>query len=94
MPWKPFVRFRPSGIHAIETQEENAMSEHVYKITEIVGTSLEGHDAAIKVALERAKKSLRNIRWFEVVAQRGYVEPDSGKIHHQVTLKIGFTLEG
>jgi len=69
------------------------MSEHVYKLTEIVGTSNIGHDAAIKVALERAKKSLRNIRWFEVVAQRGYVEPDSGTIHHQVTLKVGFTLD-
>ncbi len=70
------------------------MSEHVYKLTEIVGTSTEGHDAAIKVALKRAKESLRNIRWFEVVAQRGYVEPHGDTVHHQVTLKIGFTLEG
>ncbi|MDG2005169.1 MAG: dodecin family protein [Novosphingobium sp.] len=69
------------------------MSEHVYKLTEIVGTSTEGHDAAIKVALERARKSLRNIRWFEVVAQRGYVEADADVIHHQVTLKVGFTLD-
>lgn len=69
------------------------MAEHVYKLTEIVGTSTEGHDAAIKVALERAKKSLRNIRWFEVVAQRGYVDPDDGKVIFQVTMKVGFTLE-
>jgi len=68
------------------------MADHVYKLTEIVGTSHESHEAAIKVALERAKKSLRNIRWFEVAAQRGYVEPDGGIIH-QVTLKVGFTLD-
>ena len=68
------------------------MADHVYKLTEIVGTSHDGHDAAIKVALERAQKSLRNIRWFEVVGQRGYVEPDGGVIY-QVTLKVGFTLD-
>ena len=48
------------------------MSDHVYKLTEIVGTSRDGQDAAIKVALRRASKSIRNIRWFEVVVQRGY----------------------
>lgn len=68
------------------------MADNVYKLTEIVGTSHDGHEAAIRAALERAKKSLRNIRWFEVVAQRGYVEPEGG-IVHQVTLKVGFTLE-
>ncbi|MCB2059533.1 MAG: dodecin domain-containing protein [Novosphingobium sp.] len=69
------------------------MTDQVYKLSEIVGTSHDGHDAAIKVALERARQSLRHIRWFEVVAQRGYVESD-GSILHQVTLKIGFTLDG
>jgi flavin-binding protein dodecin len=69
------------------------MTDHVYKLSEIVRTSHDGHDAAVKAALERARKSLRNIRWFEVVAQRGYVEAD-GSILHQVTLKVGFTLEG
>ena len=59
---------------------------------EIVGTSHDGQDAAIKAALERARHSIRNIRWFEVVAQRGHLEED-GSIMHQVTLKIGFTLE-
>lgn len=67
------------------------MSDHVYKLTEIVGTSRDGQDAAIKTALRRASKSIRNIRWFEVVAQRGYVE--EGALIYQVTLKIGFTLE-
>ena len=68
------------------------MTDHVYKLSEIVGTSHEGFDAAVSVALERAGKSLRNIRWFEVIGQRGYVEAD-GRVHHQVTLKIGFTLD-
>lgn len=67
------------------------MADHVYKLTEIVGTSRDGQDAAIKAALRRASKSIRNIRWFEVVAQRGYVE--DGALIYQVTLKIGFTLE-
>jgi flavin-binding protein dodecin len=69
------------------------MSDHVYKLTEIVGTSHDGQDAAIAAALSRAQKSIRNIRWFEVQAQRGYVEAD-GRILSQVTLKVGFTLEG
>lgn len=69
------------------------MTDHVYKLTEIVGTSTESHEAAISVALERAKKTLRNVRWFEVTAQRGYVS-DDGEVTHQVTLKVGFGLEG
>ena len=68
------------------------MTEHVYKLTEIVGTSRESQEAAIHNALARAHKSIHGIRWFEVVNQRGYVEPD-GALFHQVTLKIGFTLD-
>ena len=69
------------------------MMDHVYKLTEIVGSSPIGHDDAIKVALERARASIRNIRWFEVVAERGYVQ-DNGEVLFQVTMKIGFTLDG
>jgi len=68
------------------------MAEHVYKVVEIVGTSHDGHDAAIKTALARARETLRHVRWFEVAAQRGYIEPD-GQVIHQVTLKVGFTLD-
>ena len=57
------------------------MADHVYKLVEIVGTSHDGHDAAVKSALERARKSIRNIRWFEVVAQRGYVDADSSVVY-------------
>jgi flavin-binding protein dodecin len=71
---------------------ENAMADHVYKLSEIVGSSHDGQEAAIQVALERARQSIRNIRWFEVVAQRGYVD-DDGAVMHQVTIKVGFTLE-
>lgn len=69
------------------------MADHVYKLVEIVGTSHDGHDAAVKAALSRARETIRNIRWFEVIGQRGYVEADGG-IYYQATLKVGFTLEG
>jgi flavin-binding protein dodecin len=69
------------------------MSDHVYKKIELVGSSPDGFDAAVQNALTRAKKTVRNMRWFEVTETRGYLE--EGKIAHwQVTLKVGFTLEG
>jgi flavin-binding protein dodecin len=68
------------------------MSDHVYKKIEVVGSSSNGFEDAIKNALTRAQKTVRNMRWFEVTETRGDVE--NGKIAHwQVTLKIGFTLE-
>lgn len=68
------------------------MSDHVYKLTEIVGSSPEGSDQAIRNALTKASKSIRNVRWFEVIATRGLVDSD-GQTQFQVTLKVGFTLE-
>ena len=68
------------------------MSDHVYKVVEVVGTSPASVDDAIRGAIERASSTLRNIGWFEVVETRGHVE--DGKVRHfQVTLKVGFTLE-
>lgn len=68
------------------------MSDHVYKKLEIVGSSPVSTDEAIKNAVERASKTIRNMRWFEVVETRGHIE--DGKVaHFQVTLKIGFTLD-
>ncbi|MCK6410617.1 dodecin [Thauera sp.] len=68
------------------------MTDRVYKLVEIVGTSNEGSDAAIRNAIETAAKSIRHIDWFEVVETRGHVV--DGKVaHFQVTLKIGFRLE-
>ena len=69
------------------------MSDHVYKKIELVGSSPKGIENAVKNALSRAKKTVRNMRWFEVSETRGYL--DEGNIAHwQVTLKVGFTLEG
>lgn len=69
------------------------MSEHVYKSLELTGTSAKSSDDAIRTAIERASKSIRNIKWFQVLEQRGHV--DGGKVAHwQVTIKVGFTLEG
>ena len=68
------------------------MSEHVYKIVELVGSSSTGSDDAIRNAVETASKTLRHIDWYEVVESRGHVA--DGKIaHYQVTLKVGFRLD-
>ncbi len=68
------------------------MSDHVYKTTELIGSSAEGPKPAIENAIARAAKTVRNMRWFEVTEMRGHIE--DGKVSHwQVTVKIGFTLE-
>ena len=67
------------------------MNDHVYKKTEIVGSSKTSIEDAIENAISRADKTLKNIEWFEVVDTRGYIE--DGKVaYYQVTLKIGFRL--
>ena len=68
------------------------MADHVYKKIEIVGSSPDGSDAAVRNALAKASESVRNIRWFEVVETRGQVA-DGAVAHWQVTLKVGFTLD-
>ncbi|QBJ96155.1 hypothetical protein ERC79_09345 [Rhodococcus sp. ABRD24] len=68
------------------------MSNHVYRVIEIVGSSTDGVDAAITNAVARANETIRNLEWFEVVETRGHIE--NGAIAHtQVTLKVGFRLE-
>ena len=67
--------------------------DHVYKIIELVGTSETSVDDAIKNAIARASKTLKNLRWFEVAQVRGHIQ-DGSIGHYQVTLKVGFTLEG
>ncbi|QWT19702.1 dodecin family protein [Bacillus sp. NP157] len=68
------------------------MTDHVYKSVELTGSSADGTDAAVRCAIERASKTIRDIRWFKVIETRGYVE--DGKVAHwQVTIKVGFTLE-
>jgi flavin-binding protein dodecin len=81
-----FIVFRVSAA------DNGRMAEHIYKKIEIVGSSPNGVEEAVRNALSRASKTIRNMRWFEVAETRGYI--DDGKIEHwQVTLKIGFTLE-
>jgi len=63
----------------------------IYRKTELVGTSATGYDDAIRRAVERARKTLRNVQWFEVKEQRGRIT--SSGIEYQVTLEIGFALE-
>jgi flavin-binding protein dodecin len=68
------------------------MNGHVYGLSEIVGTSTQGVDDAIRVAVQRAARTLRSLDWFEVSDIRGHLS--GGQIEHfQVTLKIGFRME-
>lgn len=69
------------------------MAGHVYNITEIVGTSPESTDDAVKNAIAQASRTLRNLDWFEVVSTRGHIE-DGYVADWQVTVKIGFRHEG
>lgn len=68
------------------------MSNRTYALSEIVGTSPDGVDAAIRNGIERAAKTVRHLDWFEVTDIRGYIR--DGDVHHtQVTMKLGFRLE-
>ncbi len=68
------------------------MTNHVYKSIELTGSSPASSDEAIRTAIAKAAKTVRDIRWFEVLETRGQV--DNGKVAHwQVTIKVGFTLE-
>jgi len=69
------------------------MSDHVYSVTEVYGSSSDSLDAAIRNAIKTASKSLRNLEWFEVSEIRGHiVDGDVG--HYQVGVKLGFRYEG
>ncbi|MEU0384645.1 dodecin [Streptomyces chartreusis] len=68
------------------------MSNHTYRVTEIVGTSPDGVDQAIRNGIGRASETLRNLDWFEVTEVRGRLE-DGQIAHWQVELKVGFRLE-
>jgi flavin-binding protein dodecin len=68
------------------------MTNHVYRVTEIVGSSPESIDQAVRNAIARAKQTLRHLDWFEVTEIRGHIEDDEIG-HFQVTLKVGFRLD-
>jgi len=70
-----------------------AEKDHVYKILELVGSSETSIEDAVKNAVSRASKTIREMKWFEVVQTRGHIENGAVR-HYQVTLRVGFTLEG
>lgn len=71
---------------------KNSNEDHVYKVIELVGTSETSVEDAVQTAVSRASKTLKNLRWFEILRVTGHLE--NGKVgHYQVTLKVGFTLE-
>jgi hypothetical protein len=72
-------------------EREDSMSDNIYKVIEVVGSSATSIEDAIEGAIRRASSSLEDIRWFEVKETRGHVE--AGRVaHYQVTLRLGFTL--
>lgn len=68
------------------------MTDHVYKLTEVIGSSKTSIEDAVQQAVTRASKTVRNMRWLQIVETRGHI--DEGKVSHwQVTIKIGFTID-
>ena len=68
------------------------MSDHVYKHLELTGSSTKSSDDAIRTAIAKAAKTVRNMHWFNVVETRGHIV-DGAVGHWQVTIRVGFTLE-
>jgi dodecin len=68
------------------------MDPHVYKTIQITGSSTSSSDDAVRVAIEKAGKTVHNLRWFRVIDTRGHI--DNGRISHwQVSIELGFALE-
>ena len=67
------------------------MSDHTYRVVEIVGSSPTGVTEAIANAIERANRTLDKLDWFEVTQIRGHIA-DGQVAHYQVSLKVGFQL--
>jgi dodecin len=76
----------------IVTAAGGIMSDRTYRVTEIVGTSPDSVDAAVRNAIRRAGQTLRHLDWFEVTEVRGQIV-DGEVAHYQVGLKVGFRLE-
>jgi dodecin len=75
-----------------QATEEAAVTNRTYKITEIVGTSPDGIDRAVRNGIDRAGQTLRNLDWFEVTEIRGWLT-DGSVNHFQVTMKVGFRMD-
>ncbi len=68
------------------------MNDHVYKTLELTGSSTVSVEDAVRHAINRAAKTMRGLRWFQVLETRGHIE-DGHIAHWQVTIKVGFTLD-
>ncbi len=68
------------------------MTDHTYKLIELTGTSTDSIEDAVNNAIEKASKTVHNLRWFEVTEMRGAIEKGA-VAHWQVTMKLGFTLD-
>lgn len=80
------------GIKPFLTRLGNFMSEHIYKLIELVGSSTISSDDAINNAIARAARTVKHMSWFELVETRGHIV--EGKVaHYQVTIKVGFRIE-
>jgi dodecin len=69
------------------------VTEHTYKVTEIVGTSPESIHQAVRNGIKKAAESIRNLDWFEVVEVRGHIVDGDEVGHFQVVMKLGFRVE-
>ena len=70
----------------------DTMKDPVYKLIELTGTSTTSIEDAVDKAIKRAHKTIKNLRWFQVIETRGNIE--MGRVHHwQVTLKVGFAVK-
>lgn len=68
------------------------MTEHVYKMLELTGSSTNSIEDAVKNAIAKAAKTVRGMQWFQILETRGHIA-DGNVLHWQVTVKVGFTLE-
>jgi hypothetical protein len=69
------------------------MSDHIYKVIELAGSSSDSMEDAVQKAIDRAGKTVHGMKWFEVQETRGHIE-DGRVAHWQVVIKVGFTLDG
>jgi flavin-binding protein dodecin len=83
---------RTNGTIDSRPGKETCMSDRTYRVTELVGTSKDGVEAAIRAAIARAGHTLRHVDWFEVTEIRGYIR-DNEVDSYQVGVKLGFRLE-
>lgn len=77
----------------LEIKKETSMSDHVYKLIELTGSSPDGVDQAIQSAVRKAAETVKHMDWFEVIETRGSI--NEGRVEFwQVTIKVGFRIEG